>query len=151
MSTNIVGLGSNSYDVHLHNCPRVQTFRRTMSWSKAQLSAPENHDGGLNKNLLYEILRSELFLVFLCPLSTFSFYFLLRPGTDLDGKLLTYVQAYHSEHVAACTYCRPRYVLLHSVIWAVIHTFLQESRGSSLYASKTFTINLSTFVVYFVY
>ena len=48
----------------------------------------ENQNGGLTENLLYESLRNNFFLVFLCPLSTFSFYFLFRPRTDLDGKLL---------------------------------------------------------------
>ena len=38
MNTDTVGLGSNSYVVRLHIWTRVQTFRRTISRSKAQRS-----------------------------------------------------------------------------------------------------------------
>jgi len=41
----------------------------------------ENHDGGLNKNLLYEILRSELFLVFFVPPFHF-FVFVFTPTVN---------------------------------------------------------------------
>ena len=51
----------------------------------------ENRDGGLNKNLLYEILRSELFLVFFVPPFHFFVLFLTPTGNGLRWKAVNKV------------------------------------------------------------
>ena len=46
----------------------------------------ENHDGGLNENLLYEILRRELILVFFVPPFHFFVLFFTPTGNILRWK-----------------------------------------------------------------
>ena len=46
----------------------------------------ENHDGGLNENLLYEILRSDLFFVFFVPPFHFFVLFFTPTANGLRWK-----------------------------------------------------------------
>jgi hypothetical protein len=64
----------------------------------------ENHDGGLNKNLLYEILRSELFLVFFVPPFHFFVLFFTPPVNPLRWKAVNELFDMHVVAARLCTW-----------------------------------------------
>ena len=83
---NTVGSVSTKYIVCFYIRSRVQTFRRTISQPECNALLFENYVGGLNEFLLYEILRSELILVFFVPHFHFFILFFTPTGNAYRWK-----------------------------------------------------------------
>ena len=74
---------------HCHLGPRFKPFAKpSLVWNLNALTL-EKRGCHLIKKFHTRSNVVICFLCFLCPLSTFSFDFLLRPWTDFNGKLLS--------------------------------------------------------------